>query len=79
MLGNPPWEKVQFTDKEFFAAHDPEIAKLAGAKRKAAIAALKNHDTELWTEFQLASRHAEAESDLLRHSGRYPSVRPGAR
>jgi hypothetical protein len=27
VLGNPPWEKIQFTEKEFFAARDPEIAR----------------------------------------------------
>jgi hypothetical protein len=35
VLGNPPWEKVKLSEKEFFAARDPEIAEMAGAKRKA--------------------------------------------
>ena len=33
VLGNPPWERIKFQEKEFFAGRDPEIA---GAPNKAA-------------------------------------------
>lgn len=72
VLGNPPWEKVKLSEKEFFAARGPQIADLAGAKRKAAIAKLEFEDPELWDEFQTALRHADGESHLLRSSGRFP-------
>ena len=72
VVGNPPWEKVKLSEKEFFAARDPEISKLAGAKRKARIARLEVEDAALWADFRAALRSAEAESAFLRTSGRYP-------
>ena len=72
VLGNPPWEKIQFTEKEFFASRAPEVARLSGAKRKAAISKLKEVDPGLWNEYQFSLRHAEAESHFIRNSGRYP-------
>jgi hypothetical protein len=72
VLGNPPWEKVQFTEKEFFAARAPEVAGLAGAKRKAAIAKLEAEDASLWLDYQSSLRQADGESHFIRNSGRFP-------
>ena len=72
MLGNPPWENVKLAEKEFFATRAPEIAELAGARRKAAIARLSVDDPALLNEYEAALRHAEAESHLMRSSGRFP-------
>jgi len=72
VLGNPPWEKVKLSEKEFFAARDPDIAKSTGAKRKQRIAALQTDDPALWAAFQSGLRKSEGESHLLRVSGRYP-------
>jgi len=72
ILGNPPWEKVKLSEKEFFSARHPEIANLAGAKRKSAIVELEAEDPELFAEFRAALRRAEGESHLLRSSGRFP-------
>ena len=72
VLGNPPWEKVKLSEKEFFAARAPEIANLAGAKRKAAIERLQTDDPALWDAYRAALRGAEGESHFIRNSGRYP-------
>ena len=72
VLGNPPWEKVKLSEKEFFAARAPEIANLAGAKRKAAIEKLQVDDPVLWNEYRFSLRQAEGESHFIRSSGRYP-------
>ena len=72
ILGNPPWEKVQFTEREFFASRAPEIAAAAGAKRKALVARLETDDPVLWAEYQAAFRGAEGEGHFLRASSRYP-------
>jgi hypothetical protein len=72
VIGNPPWEKVKLSEKEFFASKDPDIASLSGAKRKERIARLKTEDPTLWAEFRSALRTAEAESAFLRKSDRYP-------
>ena len=72
VLGNPPWEKVKLSEKEFFSARAPEIADNAGARRKALITKLQAEDPALWDAYQAALRHAEGESHVLRSSGRYP-------
>jgi hypothetical protein len=72
VLGNPPWEKVKLSEKEFFASRAPEIANLAGAKRKAAIEKLQANDPVLWSEYRFSLRQAEAESHFIRSSGRFP-------
>jgi hypothetical protein len=72
VLGNPPWEKVKLSEKEFFAARAPEIATLAGAKRKAAITKLQHDQPLLWDDYQVSLRQAEGESHFLRNSGCYP-------
>jgi hypothetical protein len=72
VLGNPPWEKVKLSEKEFFATRAPEVANAAGAKRKALIAKLQADEPDLWNDYQAALRQAEGESHLLRSSGRYP-------
>jgi hypothetical protein len=72
VLGNPPWEKVKLSEKEFFAARDPEIANLAGAKRKTAIKRLQTDNPALWDAYQQALRQADGDSHFIRSSGRYP-------
>lgn len=72
VLGNPPWEKVQFSEKEFFAVRAPEIANLAGAKRKAAIEKMQIDDPSLWNSYRFSLRQADSESHFIRNSGRYP-------
>ncbi|UVJ40567.1 SAM-dependent methyltransferase [Arthrobacter sp. CJ23] len=72
MLGNPPWEHIELKEQEFFAAHNPEIAAAAGAKRKKLISELFASDPILDGQFRSRKR----EIDGLRHfasvSGRYP-------
>ncbi len=72
VLANPPWEKMQLSEKEFFASRDPKIAELPGDKRKKAIAELKEEDQKLYGEYKAALRGADCESHFLHNSGRYP-------
>lgn len=72
VCGNPPWEMTQLEEKQYFAVRHPEIAVLAGAKRKKAIEQLATHDPELYADYQAELRRADGESKLLRASGRYP-------
>lgn len=78
MLGNPPWELLQMTEKEFFATRAPEIAEAkSGATRKRMIEALADHDPTLYREFQFESRRGQAETHLIRSSGRFPMCAAG--
>jgi hypothetical protein len=72
VLGNPPWERVKLSEKEFFATLAPEITEAAGTRRRRMIAALAESEPELYAEYEAAVHHAEAESAFLRSSGCYP-------
>ncbi len=72
VLGNPPWDRVKLSEKEFFATRHPDIAAASGATRKRMIVELAKDDPTLHTEYLAALRQADGESHLLRSSGRYP-------
>ncbi|MFD5127999.1 Eco57I restriction-modification methylase domain-containing protein [Streptomyces olindensis] len=38
VVGNPPWDKVDFMDKEYFSVVDPDIAAISGTARRTRIA-----------------------------------------
>ena len=71
VLGNPPWEVMQLSEKEYFAARHPEIATLAGAARKRAIETLQLENPDAFREFQSAVRGSDAVNEFARASGRF--------
>ena len=71
VLGNPPWEVMQLSEEEYFAARKSEIAVLAGAARKRAIAALAQADPAAFAEFKQEKRRFEATNVFFRESGRF--------
>lgn len=78
MVGNPPWETVQMSEKEFFASREPEIANApTAAKRKKLIEALRDSHPALHQEFLSESRRGEGENSLVRGSGRFPLTARG--
>jgi hypothetical protein len=76
VIGNPPWEVSQLNEIEFFTALRPEIARLAGASRKAAIAALELEDPLAWDEFSLAKRGFDCSNEFYR-AGSFPLCAQG--
>ena len=78
VIGNPPWERIKLSEQEFFAARSPAIAAAPNkAERQKLIDALEAADPEsadgrLWQDFVFAKRTAEAASEFVRSSGRYP-------
>ncbi|WP_077798660.1 Eco57I restriction-modification methylase domain-containing protein [Streptomyces sp. JHA26] len=80
VVGNPPWDSVDFREQEFFAQRAPEIAEASRtAVRKKMIEALKDSpDTlSLYKEFEAGKRKVYAESHFLRRSGRVPLTGQG--
>ncbi|MFF4300361.1 Eco57I restriction-modification methylase domain-containing protein [Streptomyces sp. NPDC001601] len=74
VVGNPPWDSVNFPETEFFAVRAPEIAETNNtAARKKKVQALKdNPDTvQLYNDYETAKRQVYGESHFLRISGRY--------
>ena len=77
VLGNPPWERIKIQEKEWFAAHRPDIANAANAAaRRKMIAALQISsqpgDQELYAAFMADQRQATGESHFVHDSARYP-------
>ena len=76
VLGNPPWERVKLQEEEFFASRSERIAQASNkAERTRLIAALAIGDTSdqaLYREFHVARYAAEAASQFVHSSGRYP-------
>lgn len=71
VLGNPPWEVVQLSDKEYFENRAPEIAELKGAARKRAIAELETTSPDVFAEFARDKRAFDAANEFARASGRF--------
>jgi hypothetical protein len=73
VLGNPPWERAQFEERAFFAAAAPDIyAESNQSRRRRLIQVLAIKDPVLFGRWQNASRKTEAETELIRNSGRFP-------
>lgn len=71
VLGNPPWEVMQLSEEEYFAQRLPEIAELAGAARKRAIAALERENPAAFVAYEFEKRRLEAGNEFARSSGRF--------
>lgn len=78
VIGNPPWERIKLSEQEFFATRSPAIAGAANkTERQKLIDILEEADPDsadgrLWQDFVFAKRAAEAASEFVRSSGRYP-------
>ena len=72
ILGNPPWNVSQLSEKEFFAARAPAVANLPGARRKQAIDQLRETNPDLWRDYNAERRRQDATNALIRYGGRFP-------
>lgn len=77
VLGNPPWEVMQLSDKEYFALINPEIANLPGAKRKEAIERLAHTNSDAYYEYQLMKRLSSAANEFVRSASQFSLVSKG--
>ena len=71
VLGNPPWEVMQLSEKEYFSTRYPEIAGLAGAARKNAISTLEQTNPAIFADYVAAKRMFDASNQFARGSGRF--------
>jgi hypothetical protein len=73
VLGNPPWEKINLKDEEFFAASYPEIANASTkAKRKVMIEELEVKDYAEYQKYQDEQKKHDSWSKFLRDSKAFP-------
>jgi hypothetical protein len=73
VLGNPPWEKINLKDEEFFAISHPEIANASTkSKRKIMIEKLKISEPRYYFIYQKEQKMHDSLSNFLRESGSFP-------
>jgi Eco57I restriction-modification methylase len=78
VIGNPPWEKVELKEQEFFAQRNPDIAKAQNqAARKKLIAELPKVDPALYIDFTNEQRRSSGWTHFLKETGRYPLTGQG--
>ena len=77
VLGNPPWDQAQVSEKEFFASSAPEVAAATGEARKRLIRQLPTIDTILHAAFVSFKRSSASSNHFVRASGRYPLTATG--
>ena len=72
-LGNTPWERIKVQEREWFAAHRPDISNAVNAtERKQKIQSLKTEDPYLYVQFTERCRQSDGESHFIHHSRKYP-------
>ncbi len=71
VLGNPPWEVMQFKEEEYFSIKKPILQKLSSAKRKLAIQGLSKSDPQVFADFIASKRESEAKAEFIRISSRF--------
>jgi N-6 DNA Methylase len=72
LLGNPPWDKVDFEDKKYFASVEPSIAVLAGQKRRARIVEWQLENPVGADQYQAARRKIKATFHFASNSRAFP-------
>jgi hypothetical protein len=83
VIGNPPWEKVKLSEKEFFASRDDRIATAPNQSRRRelidelAAAPVDSPERRLFDAFEFAKQEAEGTSHYSRAGGRFPLTGTG--
>lgn len=77
VLGNPPWDKVQPEEQQFFAVLSPDIATADGAKRKKLIDKLAAENKLLHTQWIAYKREIEAQAQFIKTSKQFELANEG--
>lgn len=77
VLGNPPWDKVDFEDKKYFSVVEPSIAAISGTARRGRIAQWALERPEQGERYYAARRRVKSSFHFLAQSGAYPLVGKG--
>ncbi|MEV0402999.1 N-6 DNA methylase [Actinoallomurus sp. NPDC050550] len=77
VLGNPPWDKVDFEDKKYFSVVNPSIAAISGAARRTRIAEWIEEHSEEGELYLAARRTVKATFHFASQSGAFPLCAEG--
>ncbi len=73
ILGNPPWDMVELSEKEYFENIAPEIAHATtNRKRENLISNLKIQNPQMYSEFSAAKRGVYAKRKFIQACSRFP-------
>ncbi|WP_409721739.1 Eco57I restriction-modification methylase domain-containing protein [Pseudorhodoplanes sp.] len=74
VIGNPPWDQVDFEHIKWFENRDPAVSRSStDSERKRLIRAHQTSETQLWAEFQVAD--AVFDTQLKRSKSEYSLFR----
>lgn len=71
ILGNPPWDKVEMNETEYFKTRFPAISLLTGARRKKAIAELEENNPDIWNGFASEGQRVQHVAKFSQGSNRF--------
>jgi Eco57I restriction-modification methylase len=77
VLGNPPWDKVDFEDKKYFSVIEPSIAALTGQTRRARITEWQRENPDEGARYRAARRKVKSTFLFASSSGVYPLCAKG--
>ena len=78
VIGNPPWDRIEQQETEWFELRDEEVAyATTGAKRKALIRQRIQKGDEIALAYQQVRNTAAAMREFCRTSGQYPLLSGG--
>ena len=77
LLGNPPWDKVDFEDKKYFSTVEPSIAALTGQTRRSRITAWQRENPDEAARYRAARRKVKATFLFANSSGAFPLCAKG--
>jgi hypothetical protein len=66
VLGNPPWERLQLEEKQFFSGINETIANATARERKRLIENLASVDPHAYSLYQQAVRESAAQAHLIK-------------
>lgn len=73
MCGNPPWDKLQMEEENWFNGKDMDIVNAPNAaERQRRISALKHTNPTLYNDFIRASQAIASQSSFIKNAGRFP-------
>ncbi|WP_199729329.1 DNA methyltransferase [Micromonospora sp. M71_S20] len=77
VLGNPPWDKVDFEDKKYFSVVDPAIAAISGAARRNRISEWVKENPEAARDYWAERRKIKSTFHFAGDSGAFPLCAKG--
>ncbi|MEU0241867.1 DNA methyltransferase [Nocardiopsis sp. NPDC006198] len=77
VLGNPPWDKLDFEDKKYFSVVEPRIAEISGIARRARISEWVVEHPESGRQYYRARRQVKSTFFFVNKSGLFPRCSEG--